>query len=55
MITDEEFLDMLHRLNDEEKISIFSQMILTEKWRGISDKLLKETEVSPITLKLHLR
>ena len=34
-ITDEDFLELLHRLTDEEKVSIFSRMILIEKCRKI--------------------
>ena len=52
MITDEEFLDLLHRLTDEEKVSIFSRMILVEKWRV---NLLQGTELSPEFMNLHLR
>ena len=37
MITDDEFLEMLHRLTDEEKVAIFSRMILMEKWRIVTN------------------
>jgi hypothetical protein len=50
-ITDEEILDMFHRLTDEEKVSIFSQMILMEKWR---ESFQRGTESSPVSDMLHL-
>lgn len=52
VVADEDFLEMLHRLTDEEKVSIFSCMILMEKWRL---NLTQGTELSQIFLNLHLR